>query len=240
MRSLLKSIAPLRRAVIRHRMQGGPRGQSNEAVILRQLADRLGTNSFVEFGFHPAEFNCSLLLHDHAGLLVDGDRNIVEDARVLLEGRLKIKQKFLTLDSMDALGREFMGPGIFSIDVDGNDYWFLKALLPYRPKIICVEYNGSFLDHTIATPYDPEFDRAKKHPTGWYHGASLAALAKVCASHGYGLEAVSQHGGNAFFTETGKLDPREAWKPTLLRDRSSGLTASEQWSAIKDMPYEQV
>lgn len=240
MRSLLKSITPLRRAIIRHRMRGGPRGQSDEAVILRQHADRLGTNSFVEFGFHPAEFNCSLLLNDHAGLLVDGDKNIVEDARVLLKGRLKIKQKFLTLDSMAALGQEFMEPGIFSIDVDGNDYWFLEALLPYRPKIICIEYNGSLLDQPITTPYDPEFDRAKKHPTGWYHGASLTALAKLCASHGYGLQAVSLHGGNAFFTETGALDPQAAWKPTLLRDKSSGLTAHEQWSAIKDMPYEHV
>ena len=240
MRALLKSFTPIRRAVLRHRMNRGPTSQSDEAAILRRLADELETNSFVEFGFHPAEFNCSLLLGDHAGLLIDGDRYVVEDARAVLTGRLKIKQQFLTRESMAAIGREFLDPGIFSIDVDGNDYWFLEALLPYKPKVICVEYNGSLLDHPISTPYDPEFDRSRKHPTGWYHGASLAALAKLCAAHGYGLEAVSLYGGNAFFTERGNLDPKAAWKPTLLRDNASRRTATEQWAAIKDMPFERV
>jgi hypothetical protein len=36
----------------------------------------------------------------------------------------------------------------------------------------------------LSVPYDPTFDRHEKHPSGWYYGASLTAVAKLCASNG--------------------------------------------------------
>ena len=36
-----------------------------------------------------------------------------------------------------------VAPGVLSIDVDGNDYWFLEALLPWEPQLVIVEYNAS-------------------------------------------------------------------------------------------------
>jgi hypothetical protein len=103
--------------------------------------------------------------------------------------------------------------------VDGNDYWFLKSLIEVEPTVICVEYNSTFGMEPITVPYDPAFDRHQKHPKGCYHGASLAALSKLCAFYGYGLAAVSSAGGNAFFTKTGCLDPETAWKPNAFREQ---------------------
>ena len=40
--------------------------------------------------------------------------------------------------------------GVLSVDIDGNDYWILKKLLiHFKPEIICVEYNASFLKHKL-------------------------------------------------------------------------------------------
>ncbi len=67
-----------------------------------------------------------------------------------------------------------------------------------KPAVIRVEYNATFGLEPITVPYDPALDRFSKHPTGWCHGASLTALAKLCAEHGYGLAAVLDASANAF------------------------------------------
>ncbi|QYE34053.1 hypothetical protein KZX46_14725 [Polymorphobacter sp. PAMC 29334] len=238
LREAVKSITPIRRALTKRRMARGVAGQSDEGRILRQLVDEGGTpRTFVEFGFHPAEYNCASLVTDHAGLLIDGSAYQIADARALLPKTLRIEQRFLTLDNLDFIDAAFPEIGVLSIDVDGNDYWFLKALLPLKPAIICVEYNGSFGQHPVTVPYDPSFDRHDKHASGWYHGASLSALTTLVAAHGYGLAKIAEAGGNAFFTRTGTLDPRTAWKPTAIRDASSGSSAAAQWDIIKHMPF---
>lgn len=234
----LKHITPLRRMVLNRRIARGVGGQSDEAKILRRLVDQHGApRTFVEFGFHPAEFNCFGLLSDHDGLLIDGSSYQVADARSVLPPNIRVEQRFLTLGNLDFIRAAFPALGVLSVDVDGNDYWFLEALIPTAPTVICVEYNDSFLHHSVTVPYDPAFDRTKKHQSGWYHGASLVALHKLVSPHGYGLAEIAAGGGNAVFTRDGNLDPATAWRTTVMRDRLSGTTAAAQWEAIKDMPY---
>jgi len=219
-----------------------PLAQSNEAAIIDELAAS-APRTFVEFGFHPIEFNCISLAKraDWHGLLVDGSPRQVADARALYPAnRIEIVDKFLTLENLDFIKSQFARIGVLSIDVDGNDYWFLKELILQQPSVVCVEYNSSFGLEPITVPYDPFFDRFEKHPSGWYHGASLTALAKLCASHGYGLAAVSNNGVNAFFTATGKLDPAKAWKPNSFREQHSGVSHDGQWEAVKGLPFVRV
>ena len=120
------------------------------------------------------------------------------------------------------LKSEFPRIGVLSIDVDGNDYWFLKRLIDAEPEVLCVEYNATLGLAPITVPYDPAFDRMKKHPSGWYHGASLSALCKLAGRYGYGIAAVSEAGANVFFTRDGRLDPSAVWRPNRLRDEWSG------------------
>lgn len=86
-------------------------------------------------------------------------------------------------------------------------------------------------------PYDAAFDRHQKHPSGWYHGASITALSQLAAKHGYGLAAVSDGGQNLFFTRTGSLDPAASWRPNVLREKWSGKAVPEQWDTIAAMPF---
>ena len=217
------------------------KSQSDEAENLDGLA--VGCpQTFIEFGFHPAQFNCASLTRnpDWSGLLIDGNARQVSDAKVLLPERIKIVQAFLTRDNLDFIKSAFPQIGVLSIDVDGNDYWLLDRLIDAGPSVICVEYNASMGLEPISIPYDPSFDRHQKHPSGLYHGASLTALAKLCALHGYGLAAVSDKSCNAFFTRDGTLNPEDAWKPGWFREQFSGIPHNRQWDAIKHLPFEAV
>jgi hypothetical protein len=240
MRRLIRENTPLRRLYYRLKLLRS-KGQSNESRILSDLA-KDAPRTFIEFGFHPIEFNCAALARDAgwSGLLIDGSSRQVEDARAILPSRVEVVESFLTLDNLDLIRSRVSQPGVLSIDVDGNDYWFLKALIDINPTVICVEYNASFGLEPVSVPYDPVFDRHEKHPSGWYHGASLTALAKLCASNGYGLAAISDAGANAFFTRTGKLDPVTSWRPNALRDEWSGKNAEQQYLSIQGMPLVEV
>lgn len=237
MRQMIKENGALRRLYYRLQMLRS-KGQSDEAQIINRLA-KGAPRTFVEFGFHPIEFNCASLARNPQwrGLLIDGNHRQVEDARSLFADRIKIVEAFLTLENIDFIRHKFPQIGVLSIDVDGNDYWFLQALITTSPDVICVEYNSTLGLEPLTVPYDPSFDRHEKHPSGWYHGASLSALSKVCAPHGYGLAAVSSAGANAFFTKSGGLDPKEAWRPNAFREQYSGILPREQWSTIRDLPF---
>jgi len=240
MRKLIRENTALRRLYYRLKLLQST-GQSNESRILSDLV-KDAPRAFIEFGFHPIEFNCAALARNTGwrGLLIDGSRRQVEDARAILPSRVEVVESFLTLDNLDLIRSKFSQLGVLSIDVDGNDYWFLKALIDIYPTVICVEYNASFGLEPGSVPYDPMFDRHEKHSSGWYHGASLTALAKLCASNGYGLAAISDAGANAFFTRTGKFDPVFSWRPNALRDQWSGKNAQQQFLAIRGMPLVEV
>ena len=240
MKEIIRSSTILRRLYYRARLFRGARGQSDEARIISDLVK--GTEApktFIEFGFHPIEFNCASLAQDRdwQGLLIDGSARQVSDARSVIPNRIDIVEAFLTLHNLDFIKSRFPKLGVLSIDVDGNDYWFLEKLIDIKPSVICVEYNASFGLEPITIPYDDGFDRHQKHPSGWYHGASLAAITKLCAAHGYGLAAVSEAGANAFFTQNGDLDPATAWKPNRLRREYSAVDQDGQWQRISQMPF---
>lgn len=227
-------VNPLRLAYHWMKLRFRSGGQSDESQILSRLAGP--TRTFVEFGFHPTEFNCIGFRATHDGLLIDGDDRNVALARWLLPRRIKVLQRFLTLDNLDDVESAFPKIGILSIDVDGNDFWFLERLLPTKPEVVCVEYNASFGHEPVTVPYDPAFDRHRKHASGWYHGASLSALARLCGRFGYGLAAVSDAGGNAFFTTSGTLDPQRAYRESRLRNEWSRTSGAQQWEAVRHLP----
>jgi len=174
------------------------KGQSDEAQILKRLATGI-PKTFVEFGFHPTEYNC-IGLDEFTGLLIDGDKETVELPNALTAKRIEARQCFLTLDNLSsAINIEDIG--VLAIDVDGNDFWFLNALLPMKPHVISIEYNASFGRRSITVPYDPNFERHAKHPSGWYHGASLAAITKLCNRHKMKLVAVASGGAMRFLSQ---------------------------------------
>lgn len=83
--------------------------------------------------------------------------------------------------------------GVLCLDIDGNDYWILDAILSsFRPGLIVTEINEKIPPPVrFVVKYDPDF-KLRHH----FYGFSIAALADLCARHGYGILQVEYN--NAF------------------------------------------
>ncbi len=115
--------------------------------------------------------------------------------------------------------------GLFSLDIDGNDYWVWERLSSVRPVFMIVEYNGLFGSKLpIAVPYRPDFNRFKAHHSGLYWGASIAALEFLGKKKGYRLIGTNSAGCNAFFV-------RDDWAPNL---KVCGAKEAYQRSCSRD------
>jgi hypothetical protein len=89
--------------------------------------------------------------------------------------------------------------GLFSLDVDGNDYWIWEAMTA-DPIAVVVEYNSVFgARRAVTIPYDTAFDRTQAHFSNLYFGASLRALAELGERKGYVLVGSNSAGNNAYF-----------------------------------------
>lgn len=83
--------------------------------------------------------------------------------------------------------------GVLCLDIDGNDYWILDAVLSsFRPALIVTEINEKIPPPVrFVIKYDPDF-RLRHH----FYGFSISALADLCARHEYGILQVEYN--NAF------------------------------------------
>ena len=228
---------------------------NKDSEALLRYAEELKVNkSFVEFGFGPFQYNSIGLTKQHyKGLLIDGTKSSCDQGNKILKS-LKLNVTaichWITLESLepiiDFVKKNDGKLGVLNIDIDGNDYWILKKLLlHFKPEIICVEYNASFLLKNITIPYAANFDRHKTHSSGFYHGASITAFYNLLNQE-YAL--VQNIGGlnlifvrNDFLLDKYKtLSPEEAYSENSLRNKWSNTTSKEQWNRIKDLKFIEV
>ncbi len=229
--------------------------QNGEDGVLRHLLSELGFRSraFLEFGFGVTESNALRLAlkEDFAGVFIDGSEHAVRALNSAaglfgLEGVRAIRQ-WLTLENLAETIREGGLPpeiDLLSIDVDGNDYWFWREIERPSARLVVIEYNASLgPELSLTVPYDPAFERHAKHESGFYHGASLAALYRLGREKGYALVGCESRGVNAFFVREDcltagvqELSPRDAYCPDKGR-LEAGFSAEGQLRMIEDMPY---
>jgi len=89
---------------------------------------------------------------------------------------------------------------IFSLDLDGNDFWILEEAQLDSVSIVVVEYNPLFgHSSAVSVPRDDSFDRRAKHFSWLYYGASLRAFEYVMAKKGFEFIGTNRVGNNAFF-----------------------------------------
>jgi hypothetical protein len=109
-----------------------------------------------------------------------------------------------------------------------------------------IEYNPSFgPSASITVVYDPDFERFAKHPTGYYHGASLTALTKLAQEKGYILAGCDSSGTNAFFVRQDIASNQ--FKTSSVHDaffpsfhRSLVMSQEEQYQLVAHMPFQKV
>lgn len=102
---------------------------------------------------------------------------------------------------------------LLSVDVDGNDYHLREKLKDYDPRVVIMEYNGSY---DGATEYIMPHDDNYRWRGDTLFGASLKSLTSQANRLGYDLVYCDQRGVNAFYIRK-DLNPfpaktsEEAW-----------------------------
>ena len=229
--------------------------QNGEDGILAWLLDRVGVASrtVVEFGIEDgSECNAAnlLLTFGWTGALLDADAASAAAATSFYAGRadVQVVHRALEPDNVDEVLPALVPAEIdlLSLDIDGNDYWVWEALTAVRPRVVAIEYNATFgPERSVTVPYRRGFDRYAEHLSGFYHGASLAALAKLGTAKGYVLVGCDSRGANAFFVDReaaaavalAELSPAEAFYP--LHERAH-LPLEQQWAQVAHLPLVEV
>lgn len=82
---------------------------------------------------------------------------------------------------------------VLSLDIDGNDYWVLRAILSgFRPQLIVTEINEKIPPPIrFVVKYDPDF-QLRHH----FFGYSMSVLSDLCEEFGYVILALEYN--NAF------------------------------------------
>jgi hypothetical protein len=232
--------------------------QNGEDGILRYIFNEIGFESrwFVEFGFGAAQCNALRLMlkEDFHGLLMDGSgenvRCFKHAANRLGIDRVTAVQTFITRANLQQLIQDNGVPrdiDLLSLDVDGNDYWFWEELECISPRVVCIEYNaGIGPELAVTVPYDESFERYSKHASGFFYGASLAALEALGSRKGYYLIGCDSTGTNAFFLRDDieidgvpALTASEAFRPHA-NWLGRGISEAEQLEFMRSMPYEEI
>jgi hypothetical protein len=138
------------------------------------------TRLFLEAGWHGARFDAAYA----------GD---VNQARITAENVGDILAKYNTPGEFDLL----------SLDIDGFDWYVLRALLrTYAPRVIVCEVNNAHpAEPALAIHYDPGFVFANTA----YFGATVAAFRLLGEAHDYVLAHV--HHFNAFLVRRELIPP---------------------------------
>lgn len=228
---------------------------NEEANFVLSLSDKgLIDKSFIEFGFQPFEFNSvELVKSGWQGLLVDGSEQNVDVANGIFKKfgyNTEAYKQWVKLDNLNFV-KEFYEKngnklGVLNVDVDGNDYWFLKRILQnVKPQMIIVEHNASFGLRCISTIYSDEFNRYDHSSTGLYHGASITAFHSFLekdydlVKNIWGLNLVFLDRNISRLCCEG-LSPEEAFSEHLIRSENRGDTHIQQFKEISHLQFNEV
>jgi glycosyltransferase involved in cell wall biosynthesis/ribosome modulation factor len=210
--------------------------QFDEDGIIQYLLNwiKIPNKIFVEFGVENySEANTRLLLEkdNWSGLVIDSCKEHIDQIKaseIYWRYNLQAVCAFITRENINMLilNMGISGDiGLLSVDIDGIDYWVWEAIEVISPRIVICEYNAIFgYESKVTVPYDPKFDRAKKHYSYLYAGASLSALAELGKKKGYSLVASNSAGNNAFFVRCDCMDnlkekiTREAYIKAQFRE----------------------
>jgi hypothetical protein len=185
--------------------------QSDEDGILHEIVRRIGAGSrtFVEIGTGDGLENNTLFLLTQGwrGLWIEGSRRRVATARknlgvLVTDGRLRVEQQFVTAANIDEKVRRLVPApevDLLSVDIDGNDYYILRAIQSIVPRVIIAEYNAKFPPDVS---WVMEYNEAHRWDESDYFGSSLKALETLLAERGYSLVGCNLLGCNAFFVRS--------------------------------------
>jgi len=185
--------------------------QNDEDGIIQYLLYSLKIKNpkFVEIGTENYSESNTRYIYETSycdGLIIDGHKNLkgeISKYLPLYKGNLKIYNNFIEPESIiEILKKNNFDKDldIFSIDIDGIDYWVIKELPNKISKIFIAEYNPYFgPDLEITVPYIKNFNRTNYHYSNLCWGSSLKAIINILKTKGFTFIGSNGLKNNAFF-----------------------------------------
>lgn len=184
--------------------------QNGEDGIIDFIVKKLNLRkpTFVEIGVGDySEANTRFLYETYysKGLIIDNIKNFKEKVSnniSLWRGNLNVLEKNISPENINEILNTNVDfdIDIFSIDIDGLDYWVLDQIKAKISKVIILEYNSIFgHEKELVVPNLKNFDRTKAHYSNLYYGGSLKSYVSLMAKKGYYLLGVNRLRNNAFF-----------------------------------------
>jgi hypothetical protein len=196
---------------------------SNRLEIVKPRILEIGAGNFTECNsrFLAENRNASVVL-------VDGRKDLILNVN---SNSLKWKTHLYAIETwvtplnvnelIEFSGNNLGGIDIFSLDLDGNDYWILEVADLSSVRVVVVEYNPLFgSTYAVSVPRDDNFDRTNKHQSCIYYGASLKAFIYLLDKKGFSFIGTNRVGNNAFFIETGNFDKIATVLPDNLSEHT--------------------
>ena len=192
--------------------------QTGEDGIIDYLLYSLNIKvpKFVEIGVGDyRESNTRYIFQKNCsrGLIVDKNKNLkkkVSKIVKLWKGDLTIIETAVTSENILHIlnSNDFDNNlDVFSLDIDGIDYWILEVLPEKLSKIVVLEYNPTFGPNLeITIPNSKDFDRKKYHYSHLCFGASLKALVKLMNKKKYVFVGSNIACFNAFFVLESEIE----------------------------------
>lgn len=232
--------------------------QNGEDGIIDYLCQRITNPNryFVEIGSADGLENNTAWLaiaRKFSGLMIEGSSNLAARAAKAIPHYnlgVKVLNCFVDKNNIQAVLNEclYQDPDLFSLDIDGVDYYILQAMLHagFRPKIIAVEYNSAFgPEKAITVPYQDQFDYTAADASGLYYGVSVMAWRTLLEKAGYKFVTVDSNGVNAFFIDpncfssefVSSLKPKYFAENFYQRQKCKGEW-TKQFAQIANKPFE--
>jgi hypothetical protein len=203
--------------------------QWGEDGILDYLCDCLGVErpKVLEVGAgNFTECNSRFLVEfrNASATLVDANTNLeknVKESDLFWKTHLYAITKWVSTSNINSIintaNQQMGGLDVFSLDLDGNDYWILKEADLGDTKIVVVEYNSIFgSEISVSVPKDERFDRTQKHFSWLYYGANLKAYVDLLKSKGFIFVGTNRVRSNAFFVRNDQISRVSIEIPTSL------------------------
>lgn len=185
--------------------------QNDEDGIILEITKRMDLKNgvFVEFGCGNGLENNSIILlfRGWRGVWIG---NVDLAIQISSTERLNFIKAWVLIENCVGLLTEGLqqisaaSMNVLSIDLDGNDYYFLAELLARgcNPDLIIVEYNGKFPPPiSFVVPYCAE----RQWDLTDNFGASIQAFCDLMQPYQYSLVCCNLTGTNAFFVKSSYL-----------------------------------
>lgn len=194
--------------------------QFGEDGLIREILKRISSKSDLnlwccEFGawdgLHLSNTARLIKEDNYRAVLIEGDPRRIKDLENNFPETHVIKiSSFVTTTGETSLTNILVKTEIpadfdfLSIDIDGMDYWILKSLVNFRPKLICIEFNPS-IPNVV--------DFIQVNDPSVKHGSSARAIQSLGKEMGYSVVAATEC--NLFLVRNDFLEIVSPTLPTL-------------------------